>query len=106
MGENTTLHVFWNDVPDWVVAYSPKDAIRVMEETVGDKYDVAESGVFTKIPDDHLFTLFAETGLRHADKAPENVQVISEDENSVTRRATCRAWADCRGRCFLGSSEY
>jgi hypothetical protein len=106
MIESATLHVFSGDVPDWVVAHSPEDAVKVMEETVGDKYDVAESGVFTEIPDDHMFALFEDKGLPDADKAPENVQVISEDENSFTRRATCRAWADCRGRCFLGSAEY
>jgi hypothetical protein len=100
-----TLHVFSNEVPDWVVAYDPDDAIKIWEETYGEKYDLEESGgEFIQESDDHRFTLFSENqddmkGL------PEDCIELAQDE-SFRCRMTNKEWIDIKGRGFLGSAEY
>lgn len=100
------LHVFSNEVPDWVIAYDPEDAIKVWEETIGQKYDLEEyGGEFVQDADDFEFTLFEEEQT-NPEPIPPNATLIEKEEYSYKYRATCREWADARGRCFLGSAEY
>ena len=99
------LHVFSNDVTDWVIAYSPEDAVKVWEETTGETYDRLEGwGDFEQEADDKVSTMF-ETDTDNL-PIPDKAIYVEEGEYSRTVKATNRAWADCRGRCFLGSTEY
>ena len=87
MAENATeLHVYRNEVIDWVIASSPEDAARVWEEhTSGAPYP-EEYGTWRQLPD--------------SDVLPMN------DEVEGHREMTCAKWASLNGRSFLGSTEY
>jgi len=100
------LHVFSNDTTDWVVAQNPEDAARVWEETVGEPYIGNDyGGDFIQLPDEDEFTLYEEETIDQP-AIPEGAVLIERGQYSFKYRATHRAWADARGRCFLGSSEY
>jgi hypothetical protein len=100
------LHVFTNEVTDWVIAFDAEDAAKVCEETSGEKYDPEDSGEFVQQDDDATFTLFEEA-LTKPEPEPIGAEIIEQDpDGSKKTKATHRAWANARGRCFLGSSEY
>lgn len=100
------LHAFANDVVDVVIAYSPADAVQVMEETTGQKYVIDDEGMaFRQLQDDDLYTLYEEE-LINPEPIPAGAVLIEKGEHSATYRATLRAWIDARGRCLLGSTEY
>lgn len=108
MSENTEkqLHVFENEVPESIIAYDAQDAIKVWEETIGDVYDIEDGGgEFKQVSDDKQYTLYEEETINH-EPIPEGAVLVSRTEFSHTYKATCRAWADARGRCYLGSAEY
>lgn len=108
MAENKEkqLHVFENEVPEFIIAYDAQDAIAVWEELMREKYDVEESGgEFFQIQDEKEFTLYEEEE-RNPEPIPDGAVLVSQGEFSRTYRATCRAWADARSRCYLGSVEY
>jgi len=103
---NHELHVFANEVTDWVVASDPVDAIKVWEKSTGQEYIVDEyGGEFAPEPDENLFTLYEEETITQQ-IIPEGAILVEKSQFSHTYRATFRAWADARGRCFLGSTEY
>jgi hypothetical protein len=100
------LHVFENEVPESIIAYDVEDAIKVWEETIGEKYNIEESGgEFEQVSDDRQYTLYEEETI-NPEPIPEGAVLVSSSEFSYTYKATCRAWADARGRCYLGSAEY
>lgn len=99
------LHVFNNGVIDVVIAYDPDDAIKVWEEYTGDKYDLDENEEFEKVPDESLFTLHEDETI-DPDLIPDGAILVEKSAFYHTYKATCHAWADARGRCFLGSTEY
>jgi hypothetical protein len=104
--DNKQLHVFANDVTEWVVAYSPEDAVKVWEETVGETYILDEyGGVFEQEPDDKELTIDEEETIKEK-AAPVGGVLVESREYSKVYRATMRAWADARGRSFLCSTEY
>ena len=108
MSENAEkqLHVFENDVPESIIAYDAEDAIRVWEETIRQKYNIEEDGdEFEQVPDDREYTLYEEETI-NPEPIPEGAVLVSSSEFSYTYKATCRAWANARGRCYLGSAEY
>lgn len=100
------LHAFANDVIDVVIAYSPADAVQVMEETTGQEYIIDDEGMeFRQLPDDDEYTLHEEA-LINPEPVPAGAILVEKGEHSATYRATLRAWIDVRGRGFLGSTEY
>lgn len=104
------LHVFCNGV-DSVIAYDPDDAIAVWEKTVEEKYwdyhDENEDYRFEQVPDENTYVLYEEEMINSKhQQIPNGAELLERGEYSFTHRATCRAWADARGRCFLGSAEY
>ena len=100
------LHVFENEVPESIIAYGPEDAVKVWEETMGTPYNAEEDGgAFCQVPDERQYTLFEEDVLE-PDPIPQGAILVASGEFSHTYKATCRAWADARGRCYLGSAEY
>lgn len=102
------LHVFCNDVTDWVIAYNEADAIKVWEESYGEKwsdYAPVNEDLWTQEPDDQLFTLYEEE-LNHPQPQPDGGIVIESGEYWQKTRAPLKAWIKARGRCFLGSTEY
>lgn len=104
--EERQLHVFENEVPESIIAYDAQDAIKVWEETIGEAYDVKHGGgEFEQVPDDVQYTLYEEE-IVNPEPIPEGAVLVSSSEYSSTYRATCRAWANARGRCYLGSAEY
>lgn len=107
MSDNTEkqLHVFQNEVPESIIAYSARDAVDTWQETVGEQYNFEEGGVFEQVSDDEQYTLYEENS-SDAQPVPEGAILVSSSEYHHTYRATCRAWADARGRCYLGSAEY
>jgi hypothetical protein len=99
------FHVFANDVVETMIARDEEDAVKVWEETVGEKYDFEENGKFEKLDDDEIYTLYEEKTIE-PQPIPNGAIILSSDDFSHTYRATCRAWAEARGRCYLGSTEY
>lgn len=99
------LHVFQNEVPESMIAYDAQDAIKIWEETVGEPYDIEQGGEFEVVSDDTQYTLYEENSM-DAQPVPLGANLLSSSEYHHTYRATCRAWADARGRCYLGSAEY
>jgi hypothetical protein len=100
------LHVFANEVTEWVIAYSPQDAVKVWEETTGDTYFPDDSGgAFVQEPDDNELTVDEEETIQPR-PVPVGGALVEGREHSKVYRATMRAWADARGRCFLCSTEY
>ncbi len=99
------LHVFENEAGESVIAYNPDDAIKVWEETVGDKYDTEELGRFDQVLDASLYTLYEEETVNPS-PVPAGAILVSSGEFHHSYKATCRAWADAHGRCYLGSMDY
>lgn len=100
------LHVFANDVIETIIAYDPDDAIKVWEETIGEKYILDDcGGPFSQLPDDADYTLTEEETI-NPDPIPVGAVLVSQEPFQHTYRAKCRAWADALGRCYLGSTEY
>jgi len=108
MADQKILHVFENDVPEWMIAYDPQDAIKVWEETTRMEYSLVNDeggGEFIQCQDEQEFTLYEDETIDR-EKVPAGAVYLEQTEFSHRLRATCRAWADARGRCYLGSSEY
>ena len=99
MVRKRTLHVYANGVTEWIIAFSPEDAIRVWEETVGETYDLENYGEFCKEDDRKKITFFNEDENM---EIPKNAEKISD----MCYKATCREWADVLGRSFFCSTEY
>ena len=100
------LYVFANEVTEWIIAESPEDAIKVWEQTIGEKYDIEEcGGEFIQEDDDYIFTLFQEETTNGYD-FPLGAEIIEQGDGWSKTRANNRQWADLLGRCYLGSSEY
>ena len=99
------LHVFSNDVVEWVVASSKQDAAAVYEETIGDPYDPEEAGEFSLEPDDKRLTIHEDETI-HQSEIPQNAVLVAEDKFSKTYSATMAEWAAARGRSYLCSTEY
>lgn len=78
------LHVFRNDVIDWVIAESPEDADKICFEHTGNDEDDPHEWV--ALPDDQILAINDEDG-GHVEK-------------------TCAALIAEHGRCFLASTEY
>jgi hypothetical protein len=104
--DNNQLHVFANDVTEWVVAYNHKDAVKVWEETVGETYIPDEyGGDFSMVDDEAELTIDEEETIEPR-PIPAGAVLVENLEHSKVYRATMRAWADVRGRCYLCSTEY
>ena len=101
------LHAYANEVVEVVIAYSPEDAIKVMEEMGADySVDGDDDGfIFKKLRDDQEYTLYEEE-LINPEPVPEGAVLVERGEYSHTYRAPLSAWIKARGRCFLGSTEY
>ena len=99
------LHVFENEAGESIIARDPEDAIKVWEETVGDNYDAEEFGEFEQLADDRLYILYEEETINPS-PVPVGATLVSSSEFHHKYSATCRAWADAYGRCYLGSVEY
>jgi hypothetical protein len=101
------LHVYANEVTDWVIAESPKDAIKVWEEFTGEKYIIDEyGGKFIREKDNEKLTFIEEETCLPQPCPAGGIIISTEEFQQTSVKATCRAWADARGRCFLGSTEY
>lgn len=100
------LHIFSNEVPDWVIAYDPADVVKVWEETTGEKYVPDENGGEFTQDSDFQETVMYEEDLIKPEPVPAHAVVVERGDYWQKTRATNRAWADARGRCFLGSAEY
>ena len=98
------LHCYQNSAIDTVVAYNKKDAIKVWEETTGEKYFDLDDG-FCKISDDMYFTLYQEE-LKEGFLEPKNSEIVKEEEYYRETKAQIKDWIELCGRCFLGSTEY
>lgn len=104
--KDEVLHVFANDVTDWVIAYNPEDAKAVYTESTGMPYNPEEDGgEFEQESDAKVLTIYEDKTTTPQPK-PAHAIVVQESEYHHTYTATCRAWADARGRCFLCSTEY
>lgn len=97
------LHAYANEVVEVVIAYSPEDAIKVMEEMGSDySVDADDDGfIFKQLRDDQEYTLYEEE-LINPEPVPDGAVLV----DSCTYRAPLSAWIKARGRCFLGSTEY
>jgi hypothetical protein len=80
------LHVYSNDVTEWIIAYSPEDAIKVWEEDVGYEYEL-DNGIFVLESDD------------------KELSIHNVDEGG-SETYTMREWAEKMGRSYLCSTEY
>lgn len=78
------LHVFENDVIDWIVAESADEARQIAFEHSGKSDEYADLE-YTQCPDDQPLT-------------------INEDGNETTK--TCAEWCTINGKGFLCSTEY
>ena len=83
----STLHVFRNDVIDWVIATDPADATRVWEEHSGDTYDADIYAEWLRLPD-------------------EDTLEIDDGEGGARVEKTCAELVAKHGRGFLASTEY
>jgi hypothetical protein len=105
MTSEKPLYVFANDATDWVVAYDPNDAAQAYTESTGTPYSVEDDGEFVQCPDDAEMTIDEEATIT-PQPLPAGGTAVRENEEGHVYRATLRAWADCRGRGFLCSTEY
>jgi hypothetical protein len=81
------LHVFKNDVTEWVVAASPEDATQVLLE-LGTSLSLEELDTdWVLLPDDATLPM-------------------NNDDDDERETKTCGEWASSHGRGLLGSSEY
>lgn len=78
------LHVYRNDVIDWVIAKDPTDADAVYREHAG-------------APPDDPFDWI---------KLPDDRQLWVRDDDGGREVKTCAEWATDLGRCFLASTEF
>lgn len=81
----STLHVWRNDVIDWVIASGPADADAVWLEHTGG-YPPDDPHEWKMVPDDRLLP-------------------INDDDRGHVEK-TCAAWIIEHGRGFLASTEY
>lgn len=110
MTEDRQLHVFSNEVTEYIVAYDEQDAGKVWEETTGENLadyikSEGEGMEFTRCPDDGRLAIKCEDVLKD-DHKPAGAEVIESGDDWETLRATMRAWADVTGRGYLCSTEY
>lgn len=110
MTQERQLHVFCNDVIEWVVAYDREDAIKVWEETTGEKRsdyvsDNDEGMLFEPCSDDGMLRICYEDELK-SDHMPADAQIEDRGDGYQHIKATMRAWADANGRGFLCTTEY
>lgn len=80
-----TLKVYENDVTEWVIAESPEDATRIIEEQMGFAHDDPPE--------------WAECDL-------DRVWTLEEGPTGVPISKTFREWIASEGRGFLGTTEY
>lgn len=99
MIESNSLKVYSNNVTEWIIAYSSEDAIKVWEETVGEKYNIDDFGEFSPEDDDYEISFFNED---NNILIPTGAKKISE----MTYRAKCKEWVETLGRSFFCSTEY
>ena len=81
------LHVYANDVTDWVIASSPADADAVSVEHTGAPIEPGYELDWKRLPLDRVLNLHMDDG-----------------RGSVEQ--TCAEWIAEQGRSFLGSTEY
>ena len=99
------LHVFANDVTEWVIAESIEDAQKVQEELMGLPYDIEDCGEFSQCDDEKYFTLNCEDEYFDFAK-PENAEKVIHKSGQVCYRAKFKDWIAAYGRSYLGSTEY
>jgi hypothetical protein len=101
------LHVFSDNVINWVVAYDPEDAMKAYEETTGQPWKEFEDddNEFTQEPDETELTIIEEE-MNIPEPIPTGAVLVKKEGYQQTYQATCRAWADARGRGLLCSTEY
>ena len=85
----STLHVYENEVTDWIVAESSDEARAIGLEQSGDSEEYKDLE-YTQCPDDQPLTV-------HSDDGP----VGNESETM-----TCAEWCAKEGKGFLCSTEY
>lgn len=77
------LHVFRNQVIDWVIAASPEDADAVCVDYYDDPPD--DPGAWIQLPDDRVLWII---------------------EDGVRVEKTCAEWVAQKGRGFIASTEF
>lgn len=99
------LHVFANDVTEWVIAYDELDAQVVQSELMGIPYDIEDCGEFWQCDNEDYFTLSVEDeGLDF--KEPKNSEKIVHPSGTIFYKAKFKDWINAYGRSYLGSTEY
>ena len=86
-----TMHVFKNEITEWVIAESPEDAVAVFLEHVGGTREDHEDYDFdfVQCPDGEPLTIRTDDGPAGTER----------------RTQTCAEWAAEEGRGFLASTE-
>lgn len=86
LGACRPLHVFRNDVIDWVIAFDTADANAVLVEHACDSADDPIDIEWRQLPDDSELS-------------------IRDDFGELVTK-TCAEWVASKGRCFLASTEF
>lgn len=97
------MKVYSNGV-EWVVAESPEDAIKVWEETIGEKYDADEYDPFEEKPDGKVLKIGTED--IDDDFLPKDAMIRQVSDYVWEVTATMREWVDANGRGYLCTSEW
>jgi len=106
--EDRQLHVFVNEVTDWIIAADKADAIKVWEEINGEswkEYAGENDDDWIEEPDDGKLTVYQED-LTEPIPLPAGAIIVESGDGWQKVQATFRAWADAYGRGFLASTEY
>jgi hypothetical protein len=82
-----TLHVYCNDVTDWVISESAEEAEEMAIKELGYEPDDDEYLNFTQEPDDKVLSIWDEDG-------------------DIKDAKTCAEWCKSYGKGFLCSTEY
>lgn len=97
-----SLHVFANEVTEWIIAKDPQDAVKIWEDTTGEKYD-PDCGEFIQEADDHEFIMVDD---EEDTPVPPSARIEQDPKGGRRIMANNRAWIDFKGRGWLASTEY
>lgn len=98
----------WVGETDWVIAYSEKDAIKVVTELYGADYmdEYYEGDPFYAGHPSAVFTLVLDDEIDMPDPMPAGAIVEAREHGGFTVKATHAAWVKANGRGLLGSTEW
>lgn len=101
-----TLRVYENE-NEWVIAYSEKDAIKVLRDLYGSDWeDYGDENPFYPKHPETTFTLVLDDEIDMPDPMPAGAIVEPREFGGFTVKATHAAWVKSNGRGLLGSVEW